>query len=260
MHGLRQYLRGRPALKRAVRFAILAMQPAFNPILWPKYFRFFYNFWDYRKQSTRERIPWLDLYPCLQDNARQTAVDSHYFHIGAWAASRIFRTAPDSHVDIASSNQFVGMLTAFTDVVFVDIRPLNVRIPRLVQRPGSILDLPFQSSSVRSVSCLSVAEHIGLGRYGDPIDPDGTDKACLELERILAPGGNLFFAVPIGRPRVCFNAHRVFDTGQVMSLFQNLKLVEFSGVDDTGTYTENMALSDLDAAEFGCGMFWFSKP
>src|ERR1035437_9128085 len=62
-----------------------------------------------------------------------------------------------------------------------------------------------------SVSCLHVAEHIGLGRYGDPIDPLGTNKALLELQRVLAPGGVLLFSMPVGRERVEFNAQRIWD-------------------------------------------------
>ena len=40
-------------------------------------------------------------------------------------------------------------------------------------------------------------EHIGLGRYGDPIDPQGTEKAATELQRVLAPGGDLYLSLPI---------------------------------------------------------------
>ena len=37
--------------------------------------------------------------------------------------------------------------------------------------------------------------------YGDPINPQGTQLAVRELVRVLAPGGNLFLATPVGRPR-----------------------------------------------------------
>jgi Caenorhabditis protein of unknown function, DUF268 len=33
----------------------------------------------------------------------------------------------------------------------------------------------------------NVIEHIGLGRYGDPLDPDGELRAIGELVRVLAP-------------------------------------------------------------------------
>ena len=101
---------------------------------------------------------------------------------------------------------FITTLSAFTQVVFLDIRPLQISIP-VNCLAGDILNLPFASNSVPSLSCLHVAEHIGLGRYGDNLNPLGTILACKELERVLLPGGNLYFSIPIGRQGVYFNAH-----------------------------------------------------
>ncbi len=78
---------------------------------------------------------------------------------------------PARHVDVGSRVDLVGFLTAITEVTFVDIRPLEVDIEGLTPIAGSVLDLPFEDGALESVSCLHVAEHIGLGRYGDPLDP-----------------------------------------------------------------------------------------
>ena len=51
-----------------------------------------------------------------------------------------------------------------------------------------VLILPFEDESVESLSCMHVVEHIGLGRYGDILDPDGDSKAISELKRALAVG------------------------------------------------------------------------
>jgi len=89
------------------------------------------------------------------------------------------------------------MLTAFTNVTFIDIRPLEAKLDRLECIKGNILSMPFEDKSLRSLSCLCVAEHIGLGRYGDSLDPMGTKKAIKELSRVLAVNGNLYFSVPV---------------------------------------------------------------
>ena len=45
-------------------------------------------------------------------------------------------------------------------------------------------------------------EHIGLGRYGDKLDPDGWSKALASLAQLLQPQGILLLSVPIGIQRV----------------------------------------------------------
>jgi hypothetical protein len=71
--------------------------------------------------------------------------------------------------------------------------------------------------------------------------------------------GNLYFAMPVGRPRVCFNAHRIHEPKTVVDYFAGLELVEFSGVHDNGQLVEHAGLDEFRENEFACGMFWFKK-
>ena len=109
---------------------------------------------------------------------------------------------------------------------------------------------------------MHVIEHVGLGRYGEPLDPDGDLKAIAELRRVLSPGGNLLFVVPVGKPRVQFNAHRIYAFDQVREAFQDLELVEFALVPDrrNGTALIPSATKEhADAQRYGCGCFWFRR-
>ena len=47
----------------------------------------------------------------------------------------------------------------------------------------------IKNDSIDSLSCIYALEHYGLGRYGDPIDPDGWLKGLIEMQRILTRGG-----------------------------------------------------------------------
>jgi SAM-dependent methyltransferase len=109
---------------------------------------------------------------------------------------------------------------------------------------------------------MHVVEHIGLGRYGDPLDPDGDMKAISELKRVLAPGGTLLFVTPVGRPRIMFNGHRIYSYEQIESAFAGLKLREFSLVPDNGHVAgiiENAAPALVKEQSYGCGCFWFTR-
>ena len=201
-----------------------------------------------------------ETYPILFDRTSKTKIDSHYFYQGIWAFRKIYQNNPAEHVDVGSNVNFVGLLTAITMVHFVDIRPLNVcNLPNLKNIKGSVLELSYDDDSLESISCLHVAEHIGLGRYGDPLDPLGTKKAAKELARCLKPGGNLYFSLPVGKPRLCFNAHRIHAPSQIVDYFNGLTLIEFSGSDDNKNFMENIATDTLENAEYACGMFQFTK-
>lgn len=41
-------------------------------------------------------------------------------------------------------------------------------------------------------------EHFGLGRYGEPIDPDAYFKCSAQIQKKLIRGGKLYIFVPIG--------------------------------------------------------------
>lgn len=224
------------------------------------YARYLLEWARYKREPGAEPVIFRDSYPCLFDADDATPFDAHYFFQAVWATERIAREKPTRHFDVGSDVMFVGLLTSHLPVVFVDIRPLTASLPRLKCIRGSALDLPFHDASLASLSCLHVAEHVGLGRYGDPLNPAGTRLACAELARVLASGGNLFFSVPIGRPRTCFNAHRIHSPGQVLSFFEDLELMEFSAVDDRGNLVRNARPNEFEPAEYACGLFWFRRP
>lgn len=186
----------------------------------------------------------------------------HYFLQDIWAAQKVNLLNPNPHVDIGSSIQgFVSHVACFTNIEYVDIRTLQCNIPRVSFKQGSILSLPYADNSIKSLSCLHVIEHIGLGRYGDPIDPDGWWMGISELQRVLAPGGQLLLSTPCGVQCVHFNAHRIFSPSHIIRALQQLKLIEFSLIKDDNS-TEWIQDCPLDAADnlsYGCGLFVFKK-
>lgn len=223
------------------------------------YFGFLKKWSRYKSLAASEPLSFLDSYPCLFDDVETTPFDPHYFYQAVWAMERIVHCAAKEHVDIGSDIKFVGMLTVQLPVTFVDIQSLHAKLSRLTSVVGNIVALPFADGSVNSLSCLHVAEHVGLGRYGDQLDPSGTRRACAELTRVLAPNGNLFFSVPVGQPRVCFNAHRIHTPRQIISYFETLNLVEFSAVDDRGQVWINAQPERVESCNYGCGLFWFRR-
>ena len=221
---------------------------------------FFSHLRRYRRSAGAEPVRFADMQPCLGDWSTHTPFDAHYFYQGAWLSRKLAKSKPEQHVDVGSSILTMSVLSAWVDTIFVDYRPLKADLPGLTSVAGNILDLPFPDDSVDSLSCLHVIEHIGLGRYGDPIDSQGSIKAARELQRVLKPGGRLYLSLPIGRERVCFNAHRVHSPDSVVAMFPKLNLISFSFVDDEGRLREFQSPSAAGHLEYGCGLFKFENP
>ncbi len=207
----------------------------------------------------QSRPRWSDDWPALTDATSTTPFDPHYTFQDGWAARQIAARKPARHVDVGSRISFVIGLSAFIPITFIDVRPLEVQLSGLDSRPGSLLELPYADGELASLSCLHVAEHIGLGRYGDPLDPQGTIKAARELQRVLASRGTLYFSLPVGRKRVAFNAHRVHDPREVPALFPELRLEGFAAVDDQGRFYEETDPEAVAHCEWGCGLYRFTR-
>jgi len=204
-----------------------------------------------------------DILPCLGDDTANTGFDPHYVYHTAWAARRIVEKRPVQHVDISSFLYFSSLLSATVPVKFYDYRPAQMVLSGLETSKADLCKLHFPTNSINSLSCMHTIEHVGLGRYGDPIDPAGDLKAIEELKRVLAPGGSLYFVVPVGKPRVCFNAHRVYSYQQIEKSMHPLKLTEFSLIPDVlqdGVGIIEHASPDLvQEQNYGCGLFIYTK-
>ena len=221
----------------------------------PSYIR---SFRAFRKLSGEE-LRWRETIPRLLDSTPSSPFDPHYFYLSAWAMKHIDMSPDTLHVDIGGPVNLAACMASRRPTAFLDYRPLDADLAELYSIGGDLLQLPFRDRSLESLSCLHVVEHVGLGRYGDALDPEGTRKACRELERTLAPGGVLLIALPVGRPGVHFNAHRIHSPAQVIHMMPDLRLVEFSLVDDRGRFSEKAPLVHGDRQKYGCGLFRFTR-
>lgn len=229
------------------------------------YICFINDFIEFKKltnNKNRFQIKWKDRYPQLFDRTSDTSFDTHYTYHPAWAARILAEIKPKKHIDISSILNFSTMVSAFIPTEFYDYRPANIKLSNLISKKADLTSLPFYNNSVESLSCMHTVEHIGLGRYGDPIDPDGDIKAMRELSRVLSINGNFLFVTPIGKPKIQFNAHRVYSYEQIISYFPDLILKEFSLIPDnaidTGIIT-NASKELANEQNYACGCFWFTK-
>lgn len=80
-------------------------------------------------------------------------------------------------------------------------------------------------------ACISISsyEHDGLGRYGDPLNPNGDLEAMKRTASLLNPDGLLYLSIPIGLDKVVFNLHRVYGRIRIEKMLEGWETIEKYG-------------------------------
>jgi SAM-dependent methyltransferase len=227
---------------------------------------------DYRafkKQLGKDpEFPFGSLYPILSDKRTENGkIRGAYFHQDLSVARKLYRKNPDKHIDVGSRvDGFVAHVAVFREIEVFDVRPQTDEIKNITLRQVDFMNIPDEMVNYcDSVSSLHAIEHFGLGRYGDPIDAYGHVKGIDNIYRVLKPGGTFYFSVPIGKQRIDFNAHRIFDVSYLLKLLEpKFDVVSFSYIDDSFDLFEDVTLEDEMIKKnygcyYGCGIFELVK-
>lgn len=171
----------------------------------------------------------LQLAPLLSDRyAGAGAGGSLYFLQDLLCSSHVLLRSPCRHLDIGSRiDGFVAQIAASRPIEVLDIRPLETPpTPNLRFLQGDILAPPAElMGQYELVSSLHALEHVGLGRYGDPVAPDGFELALAHAAAFVAPGGTLLLSLPVARMEghlVQFNSQRIFSNALLADLLARL--------------------------------------
>lgn len=228
----------------------------------PTYIYQFLKFYLLSKKSI-SALPISTPFPCLIDKYEDAGrLNKHYFHQDLWAARKIYHNNPERHIDVGSRiDGFVAHVLTFRDIEILDVRPMTSKVSGMSFRQADVMQLDSIPAKIcDSVSCLHALEHFGLGRYGDPIDPEGHIKGLKSLTKLLQTGGKLLLSVPIGLERVEFNGHRVFSSETILSLTKTeYELISFSYIDDQDNFYENIDATKVKDMLYGCGLFELKK-
>tara|TARA_B100000963_G_C22561536_1_gene641607 strand:+ start:446 stop:1318 length:873 start_codon:yes stop_codon:yes gene_type:complete len=190
--------------------------------------------------------------------------DKIYFYQDLWAAKQVYKLNPKKIIDIGSSLNYLAHILSFREITMVDINPHDIyKLEGLnfIKSDATYLN-EFEDSSLDCISALHSAEHFGLGRYGDKIDPLGHYKFISSMQRVVKKDGYIVFSVPTGRQSyTAFNAQRVFNPSLILDMFDKCNLLEFSV--SAGKFYRNVphSIFDLNKGSSGsaAGLFLFQK-
>lgn len=209
-----------------------------------------------------------DYVPMLADYEDSAgSVGNEYFHQDLLVAGYVHAANPERHFDVGSRiDGFVAHVAVFRKIEVIDIRHLPpLWTPNITFVQTDLMgDSGVPEAVTDSLSCLHAIEHFGLGRYSDPIDPEGHIKGFRNLVRMLKPGGTLYISMPLEeQTRVHFNAHRAFRVDDVFHWSDQLgrdALHRFDHIDRAGSISFDVPPERLAPGADGLGIYTFKKP
>jgi len=119
-------------------------------------------------------------------------------------------------------------------VTTVEYNRLTYEHPQITTIHGG--EFPALYSGTRKFDCalsLSAFDHDGLGRYGDPLNPEGDLLAMKRVKSVLSPSGFLFLTVPLGPDVLVWNLHRRYGQKRLPLLLEGFRVIDtVAGLDD----------------------------
>ncbi|MFT4581412.1 MAG: hypothetical protein ACI915_000144 [Gammaproteobacteria bacterium] len=110
----------------------------------------------------------------------------------------------------------------YNKIVSIDGRLNLLTVDEFTRNPR-IFDAAFSISSF---------EHDGLGRYGDPLNPDGDLDAMKYMKSVVKPNGLLFLAVPVGSDALVWNLHRIYGKLRLPMLLHEWRVLDSFGFEE----------------------------
>lgn len=112
--------------------------------------------------------------------------------------------------------------------------PITVEYNRIVSEDPRIISMTASEFSCNPrkfdvILSISSIEHDGLGRYGDPINPNSDLEFMTTARALLKEGGHMILAVPVGHDALVWNAHRKYGKCRLPLLLKEWNLIDSFG-------------------------------
>lgn len=172
---------------------------------------------DYVQRFTRERI-------------RDGGQGRESYKGASWLLCR----ALDAYPVAGKSVAVIGSMSPWVEAILLNygaakITTVEYNDPQFThENIETLAYTEFETSRGRfdAVVTYSSIEHSGLGRYGDPLDPDGDKRAMESIHRSLKDKGILFWGAPVGHDVLVWNVHRIYGPVRLRYIFDGFSRLD----------------------------------
>jgi SAM-dependent methyltransferase len=145
----------------------------------------------------------------------------HYDAFSFWIAQKITaRGGKLKLLDVGSPKMMTGMLSAAHDVTSLVLADCGDRISNVKYIKHDVSEkLPFSDGTFDVCTSSACLPLVGLGRYGDRLDPDCLVNLVSELARVTKPDADLLLSMSLGKNVLHFNNGWFFDMQTIERIF-----------------------------------------
>jgi SAM-dependent methyltransferase len=161
-------------------------------------------------------------------SADPTEFFDHYDAFAFWAARKIHaRGGRQKTLDLGSTKMMNGILSTMHDVTAMVLANCHDQLSEVRYVRHDVCDpLPFAAVSFDVFTSMASLPLIGLGRYGDRLDPDCLERFVAELGRVMKPDADLLISMCLGPNVLNFNNGWFLDMETIARLFGSWRIVD----------------------------------
>lgn len=162
-------------------------------------------------------------------SADPTESFDHYDAFAFWASERIAsKRARLALLDVGSIKMMNAITSAtnnVTSLVLADCGDTISNVKYLIHDVSD--DLPFRSDSFDVFTSMASLNLIGLGRYGDKLNPYCLPNLVGELDRVLRPKSMVLVSMCLGPNLLNFNNGWFFEMDTLKKVFHPWPLIDY---------------------------------
>lgn len=164
---------------------------------------------------------------------------SHYDSYSFWLAKKIKEMNGNSQniLDVGNlkvTNALLSLSNTVTSLTLMDCEDRISNVNYIIQDIAKPLQLADSSFDI--FTSLASLHLVGLGRYGDEINPNTLINFIRELDRVMKKNSDLIFSISYGKNCLAFNEGWKFDIEILKKLFDKWELVDWL-IDNHSSHT-----------------------
>lgn len=138
---------------------------------------------------------------------------NYYDVFSYWIIKKINELGNNKKIlDVGGKKITNAILSINNDVIAVVLKDCKDKISKVRYVIHDVsYPLPFEDNTFDVFTSPATLHLIGLGRYGDKLDPNALINFVKELDRVMKKKSDLFLCMPLGKNQLIFNLHYIFD-------------------------------------------------